>query len=744
MSQDTSIVIQNYQGTFILDLLNEFRKDVIRCIFRDMVVPPDAANQRKLQSEHAVALESFLCDSTVADWCGTFATWLEADCPSEIKQLYISLQREAQYFVREFRGRPKAQVWAYLYSQQFSEKLRISAGEGQTPAKGSLAGLFNVVALSVDQGKIKLIQPPNITLSGGFHTLTCCFPSLSEDTLNALAQAFSMADFISLDHEASFSISPALYRGHTAVCYNTGYYKFNPAQFPFLAKSRKVFNTCFLQIRPIVDASHLENPVGFIQLQCCLPGFMDVLVPKKVCKGRNVLCLQPPVLTCHEKYDGDENCVVLTEFPDNWLVNDLETQTLCAFWRLSELAPGWLRRLYNFLELSKRQAVLLENELRRREQQRYRQRLELLEYPIDQMLAAVSLLQKASSEVRAIVRDPCDAIFGIHHLVAPIFDENSGDLYLTADFAAHIRHEPSDYNEKDPNDVRSLRCVIALLLRRWTNNHEDTTKMSYSKFVAGTVSWLDEAEHRDAIKPLVSLIRRVLFRANQDGETLPLVGRISDLLSPTYPFALLKQSALSAKILLFTPFKLGADQLGVLPIAVALNQDAIEVIGNSTDTFMISDPGIVEKKISLKAEVSPLLPRDIIQFLIGISGEIKNRTISISISKTCVQTLFNTEQSITVTFASDYLIAQLDGLKESLDKLIQTPRDWRIELGAAGNFAAPYMRLATRLLGVNHQWFQLTNSDSVLELKEKNTGNLFKLIVNKRVLQLIWKRGANN
>ena len=735
MSQEISILIQNYQGTFILDLLNEFRKDVIRCIFRDMVVPSDANNQRAAQTQHAEALKAFLSDSSVSDWEKAFASWLGQACPKQVKCLYTSLQTEAKTFISQYSGKPKSQTWAYLYSEDFSGKLRISAGDGQTPAAASLAGLFNVVALSIDRGNIKLIQPPDITLSGGFHTLRCCFPILETSMLEGLARQFTAGDFLSLPLETAFSASPAIRRGHTAVCYNTGYYKHDAKGKTFLNKSRNVFNTCFLQVRPIVDNSHISNPVGFIQLQCCLPGLMEVLVPKKLCHGRNVLLLEDGKLVAKQAYAGDPGPVVLTEFADNWLESDKDKQELCAFWRLSELSHGWLRRLYNFLELSKLQAEMLEKELHRRDQERYRQRLELMDKQIGQMLDAVTVLQKSSSEVRAIVRDPSDAIFGIHPLVAPLFDENSGGLKVASDFSAHIEHQPSNYQETNPQHVRSLRSVMALLLLRWTGNHDDTTKQTYIDSIAGTISWLDACEENEALKPLLSLIKRVLVRSEGNGSPPPVIPRLSEILTEAYPFTALRQGACAAKCLLFTPFKLAADELGLLPIAVALGLNSLKVVSNAASTLPIADEAILEKKLSLNPERSPAMPRDIIQFLLGVVGEAGNRKKAARVT-TAEVTTRTTEQQIKIDFAEDYLTGATGTLKLDLRKLLQVPRDWRIEFGASGNFSSPYMRLVSRLLGVGAEWRTLTRKSDLLALKAAS--HKFTITLQTRAIIARW------
>jgi len=559
-------------------------------------------------------------------------------------------------------------------------------------------------------------------------------------------------EFISLPLEEDFSIKPAIFRGHTAVCYDTGYYQHHVGSLSLLPKARRVYNTCFLQIRPQADLQKANGPVGFIQLQCCLPGLMNFLVPKSTSKDTDVLVLGiDKQLVATKGCEDNFKDVVLAEFANDWWESDKERRSLCTFWRLRELTHGWPRRLYNILDLGKRQAAILEKELVRREQHKYRQQLQLLDQPIDDLLSAVGLLQESSSQVYAIVREPSDAIFGIHHQVAPLFDENSGKLVVASDFSARIQHDPMEYDEKEEVDIKSLRSVVAMLLLKWTGYHKKTTTLTYLQFMTKASQWLDKCE-RDgkAYHWLLSQIRGVLLRPAPNATTPPQVDRMSDLLGTGYPFAALQQGACAAKSLLFTPFKLGASELGVLPVAIAAKLDhkkTFDIDRGEVIKATISDVAAVEEHLTLTRDISPALPKDIIQFIHGVVGEAFNRRQSLNVDALQIKRWYYEDrdinwQHIRITFSDSYLKGALKKLRGEVDSLLRADRDWRIEFGASGNFSAPFKTLANRLLGVGSEWFvspTLEESD-VFRLMNATSHNTFAVSSHDRCICLEWQK----
>ncbi len=750
MAQDIQIFLQNHQGTLILDTLNEFRKDVLRSIFRDMVVPSDSAKTNDALREHSTRLAAFLCESDISKWKIAFETWYGSDCPAKVSALYKTLQSAAQKFCLLSKDQPKHKVWSLLYSSEFSETLRISASNDRETRPDSLAGLFGVVAVSIDKRMVRLIQPHDIVLTGDFHTLQCCFPVLDRKALTALAMDFQRDDFVAHPLVKHFSTGPAIFRGNTAVCYDTGYYTHDSESNKLLPKAKRVFNACFLQIRPFAEEQEKvhDGPVGFFQLQCCLPGLMEILVPKTLGIGRDVVLLEDLsgektlAATTGDAKNVDKS--VLVEFSSEWWESDRESRNLCTFWRLRELTHGWPRRLFNILELSKRQASLLEDNL----SHRYRQQLQKLNGSIDQLLNAAALVERSSNQIRAAVRDPSDAIFGIHQRerVARLFDENTGKLMVTSDFSAVIKHNPVDYDDNADVDVKSLRAVIALLMLEWAGADDYAGVFpTYNDFMQKAVALLDESERTGENREgLLSRVRDVLVRTETAKDERPVVAKLSALLMPDYSVANLRQGAIAAKGVLFTPFKFASTKLGVLPIAVAAGLSAEQEFafydGQEAWTGNLTAPEVCGDGMGLELvdTISPALPKHVIQFLVGITGEANNRESQLNVVALALKAT-STEKRITITFNGEYVQGDLTKVRGSVSALLNATRDWRIEAGAFGNFTSPYNVLATSLLGVGPEWTPVVELADGEVMKLKTEGHRqFCVSAKERVVELIW------
>ena len=141
-------------------------------------------------------------------------------------------------------------------------------------------------------------------------------------------------------------------------------------------------------------------------------------------------------------------------------------------------------------------------------------------------------------------------------------------------------------------------------------------------------------------------------------------------------------------------------------------------------------------------KVSPTSPKDIIQFLLGVMAETTNRAVKTKLLS--IDTAFKASgrniQGIKIDFNSDYLTEDINHLQSEIAALMNVTRDWRIELGASGNFSSPYTTLATRMIGVHTTWQvqTTTGANDILRLYNSSSGNSFTMSVEKCSIHLRW------
>jgi hypothetical protein len=593
----------------------------------------------------------------------------------------------------------------------------------------SLGPLFNIVAFTIgDDKRSKLIQPPDIpfqTANEVFHPLGVCFPSLTNEQLKEIAKEFKeRGEYIDLpleDDKAPFECLPAVRRGKTAVCYDTGYYALSGDQKELLDKSRRVHHTSFLQVRPLA-CKQKEILVGFFQLHCCLPGLMRALIPPSQVGKHNAIVVTDKGMVARTPLTDITEDVKVLEFRDEWWTDwdnpalRYRDEALIFLFRLRYLANGWPRRIYNFLHLSKLQAIELERELRERDQQKFRLMIERLQTPLESLTTAFSTMERDTQELRAVLYDPAKALFKCHGRLADLFSEDNPiqasksvmiraahnvEAYTISDLTEHEIADPSARK----GTQKDGKVVVAIALLRLFGRDKEVL----------------DCRSRDEILVRAKQVLRECEAPN--GAFSDVVGDVKFLLSckPASSLADVLDNTASAylptlKTALFDPFKLSVYNWSAKAVQLAVRQYT-----KNPETW---SPVASSDLSGVDAE-SPLPFHAIISFLMDVAAEARQRKESERCYVQAVQMKKNqsagrqskvSAYAINVKFEGLYLIphemeaGSLDALRKLLyDHVLAHPREWRVEDTHAGNFRKPFIDIAGKLLGLGpgRKWQRL-------------------------------------
>lgn len=742
MANDTSSLVGSFQGAFISDLLEEFRRDFMRTVFRCMVIPKEAEDDwgNEVRIKHAENLRSFF-QKTIGDWVKDYEDFFNEHIPLGIKKSFEDLHYIGNDFLKNYSSdKTYKEVWSELHSVSFSNFLHAKPWQnfGQESDERSLCGIFGIAAFTIHDRKCRLIQPPPMGTEGYEH-LSSFFPHTEIETLRKLHSSFlSESKDYHFELRDDFGVWPAVHTGRTAVCYDTRQYQHleSGGGKSYWEKNRAVRCAAFIQICPNAKAQQLER-VGFLQLKCCLPGFVDAIMPQSYQKSRKSLYVDGnAILTLRGANEAERNNWLI-DFSDEWWDLKVEDdQCPVLFSRLRKRSKQWVDRLHGAFTLCKYVADSLERALLEREQRRYRERLGLLDAPLEEMLQAVSRLATAGYEVSSIVRDPSDTVFGVHRDVAYLFTENSGSLCILSDHEITLIHGLGyDLNKEDHQ--KSLRALMALLLLKWTRCPEQLTNVAFEELIAIAVKWLDEFKKGSHNVKLAGLIGKILI-----GDTMT---PLSKMLEDNYDLEKLKWAAEAAKAMLFTPFKLDEHTINVLPVCVAMAVETVTIGKKEERIYGTGRPAMT--KTSLKPLKSPCETSSIIQFLLGIRHEYENRSPAETPRKLKIAVDIHDatrKYSLTLAFTPSYIDSTghenaADSQRKVAEALAaQCERNHDVERYGRrfsvhiGNFYSPYLNLVSKF-SHDWRWVKLQNSgakgDKIALIHVQHTQDEYSFIV---------------
>lgn len=397
-----------------------------------------------------------------------------------------------------------------------------------------------------------------------------------------------------------------------------------------------------------------------------------------------------------------------------------------------------LRRFHKTLDQLQAKAVI-------EELKKYKQMMEQLAAPLNNVSEALTRMQKDTQELRAVLFDPAKALFNCAPLLEELFHEGA-EIPVGQTVKVKVSHQVTNYtgtdddhfdDQKDPNERRDTektgRTILAIALCRIFGCTEALEQARYrQEVISYAQAALAERFASPAFRELSEDLRWLL---QQSGKT------VAEILSsnPT-------QSLKHLKHALFDPFKLNAKAWFNKVFSLAVRSYAKD----KTSLIHEGDGDAIYKDMDPAA--TPVTVQSALAFFMEAAAEAENRSPKCKVERIELRREPDPLKSrstkhfhIECTFESVYLNGGWSDTKRLIYRHIlrKETRDWRIDLAVAGNFQKPYLDLAGKLLGIGTDWSpECGDADDVIYLKKVNSSNQFKITHSmtgqKSVLKMMW------
>lgn len=390
--------------------------------------------------------------------------------------------------------------------------------------------------------------------------------------------------------------------------------------------------------------------------------------------------------------------------------------------------------------------------------EKYRHMLTALAAPLAGISDALSVIQRDTQELRAVLYEPSKALFESHVRVKELF-ENEKAVWVSDHICVRASHKPSDYNgeygfENDPKagNERSWQTGALLMLttlcRIFGVDNGLRTARSFEGFCGAAY---------DALKPVFAeksfenLRKEILFVAKHS-RTGSEYKTLDDLFKLTQANGAkdMRMFMDLLKDLLYRPFKVDESNWNLFALQLAIHpfqqDDRAFVVRGEAGKFPMFEEF---------SAYSPALYSTILNFVIGICASDADRKVKELTWET------NGNRYVSLTFSYGFgrpqarLEAAIRDLRVQVSPVLTGFKDWRLIGGNLSDWRGPFIELANRLLGVvpaadagrGVGWVydesQLQDSD-VLRVVNHKSGTCFAVqLVDENEegqLKLLWGR----
>lgn len=324
---------------------------------------------------------------------------------------------------------------------------------------------------------------------------------------------------------------------------------------------------------------------------------------------------------------------------------------------------------------------------------KYEQMLSLLSTPLGNLTESIAEMQRDTQELRAVLYNPAETIFGSSFILRELFDEQSV-IEVSPAIRFVTAHEPLRYSKDQPFTEDQ---------KQHTELSKDAGRICAIEAVCrifGVEKQLREAED---LPDLRLLAKRALKRARSPAfeelskDILWLAGKTANDDITQFPDfdwqPTLKEFLENLKAVAFTPFKVDAKTWHPRAIELALRPWLVTPTykGASQVTKVVQFDEFIGR--------SPLPYSAVLDFLIKMaSSKTSRRPTACEIASWPSVYAY----TITTTFCEPFAASstEINTLRNLIAPVLDVLRDWRLHGSARGNWQAPFVEMSNRLLGI--------------------------------------------
>ena len=351
--------------------------------------------------------------------------------------------------------------------------------------------------------------------------------------------------------------------------------------------------------------------------------------------------------------------------------------------------------------------------------EKYRQMMELLQRPLVELSHSIDTMQRDAQELRAILYDPAQAIFESYQLLSDLFAERS--YVQVSPFVRVMVSHNCDYSEQD-EDAESNRLdglvVWAFALCRIFGLQDRLKECRTKESVVMTArGLLEEIKHQKAFEQLHN---DLLYLCDPKGLKKPK--HLADSLTAEEAVTPFLQNL---KKVAFKPFKLEEDEWHMLGLILALERyrhdDRQSMPAALTLPESCAEPhdvlsAVLDNSVTVLGSWTPIAYHVVLSFLLKAVAVAHKKGKLVRAIRMHLPHPQPTERDrfvIEVWFTGEYIDNQvsiqspegtaklaIDGLWKLInERVLMSPRDWRLDATNVGDFRTPFVELASRVLG---------------------------------------------